>query len=339
MMRQMNRPLFLTLSAAVLASASTLLGFSSPAESASPAPVVAQAAKPKIGVSIPAADHGWTAGVVWWARECEKLHPEVEWTIVTAETPEKQIEQMEALMAKKVDALVVLATESAPITPVAEEAHKSGILIVNVDRGFLKPVADIFIEGDNKAFGRKSAEFMVEKLGGKGKAKGNIIVLEGIPCTVNTDRVNAAMEVFKAEPGIKVVGQQAANWNRQKALEVTETLLTKAPNVTAIWASDDDMALGAEQALAEKGIEGVWILGGAGMKDIIKRVMDKDPMYPADITYPPSMIATGMEMAAAVLNGGKRAEKLQFMPRHLMIDVDLVTPENAKQFYFPKSVY
>ena len=293
----------------------------------------------KVGVSIPAADHGWTAGVVWWAKECSKLHPEIEWMIATAETPEKQIADIEAFMAKKVDALVILATESAPLTPVAEEAHNRGILIVNVDRGFLKPVADIFIEGDNASFGRKSAEFMVEKLGGKGKAKGDIFVLEGIPCTVNTARVNAAMAVFKTEPGIKIVGQQAANWNRQKALEVTETLLTKSPKVTAIWASDDDMALGAENALAEKGITGVWILGGAGMKDIVKRVMDKDPMFPADITYPPSMIATGMELASTVLMGGQRAKKMQFMPHHLVIDVDLILPENAKDYYFPNSVY
>jgi ribose transport system substrate-binding protein len=296
-------------------------------------------AKIKVGVSIPAADHGWTAGVVWWAKECSKLHPEIDWMIATAETPEKQIADIEAFMAKKVDALVILATESAPLTPVAEEAHNRGILIVNVDRGFLKPVADIFIEGDNAAFGRKSAEFMVEKLGGKGKAKGDIFILEGIPCTVNTSRVNAAMAVFKTEPGINIVGQQAANWNRQKALEVTETLLTKSPKVTAIWASDDDMALGAENALAEKGITGVWILGGAGMKDIVKRVMDKDPMFPADITYPPSMIATGMELASTVLMGGQRAKKMQFMPHHLVIDVDLILPENAKDYYFPNSVY
>lgn len=295
--------------------------------------------KLKVGVSIPSADHGWTAGVVWWAKECSKLHPEIEWMIATAETPEKQIADIEAFMAKKVDALVILATESAPLTPVAEEAHNRGILIVNVDRGFLKPVADIFIEGDNASFGRKSAEFMVEKLGGKGKAKGDIFVLEGIPCTVNTARVNAAMAVFKTEPGIKIVGQQAANWNRQKALEVTETLLTKSPKVTAIWASDDDMALGAENALAEKGITGVWILGGAGMKDIVKRVMDKDPMFPADITYPPSMIATGMELASTVLMGGQHAKKMQFMPHHLVIDVDLILPENAKDYYFPNSVY
>ena len=324
-----------------IASASVLLGLGAAPSATVIAPQSAAPAKAtvRIGVSIPAADHGWTAGVVWWAKECSKLHPEIEWTIATAETPEKQIGDIETRLAKKVVGLVILATESAPITPVAEEAHNRGVLVVNVDRGFLKPVADIFIEGDNKAFGRKSAEFMVEKLGGKGKAKGDIIVLEGIPCTVNSDRVSAAMEIFKAEPGIKVVGQQAANWNRQKALEVTETLLQKNPKVTAIWASDDDMALGAEQALVEKGIEGVWILGGAGMKDIIKRVMDKDPMFPADITYPPSMIATGMEMAAAVLRDGKKAEKLQYMPRHLMIDVDLVTPANAKQYYFPKSVY
>ncbi len=321
----------------------SLFGFAAAQPIVSPAVskslLQATSTKLKVGVSIPAADHGWTAGVVWWAKECSKLHPEIEWTIATAETPEKQIADIEAFMAKKVDALVILATESAPITPVAEEAHSRGILIVNVDRGFLKPVADIFIEGDNASFGRKSAEFMVEKLGGKGKAKGEIIILEGIPCTVNTARVNAAMAIFKAEPGIKIVGQQAANWSRQKALEVTETLLTKSPKVTAIWASDDDMALGAENALAEKGITGVWILGGAGMKDIVKRVMDKDPMFPADITYPPSMIATGMELASTVLVGGQRAKKMQFMPHHLVIDVDLILPENAKDYYFPNSVY
>ncbi len=51
------------------------------------------------------------------------------------------------------------------------------------------------------------------------------------------------------------------------------------------------------------------------------------------------MIATGMELASSVLIGGKRAEKLQYIPKHLMIDVDLVTPENAKQYYFAKSIY
>lgn len=288
--------------------------------------------KLRIGISIPAADHGWTAGVNWWARQAMEAHPDIEWNLQAADTPQTQISQIETMMANGIDGLVVLATESAPLTPIAEEANKRGIYLVNVDRGFLKPVADVFIEGDNKAFGRKSAEYMVKKLGGSGK----IIILEGIPSTVNTDRVNAAREVFKAS-GVQVLDSQPGMWNRQKAFEVTQSLLVKHPQFDAIWASDDDMALGAEQALKEAGRTGVWILGGAGMKDIVKRVMDKDPLYPADITYPPSMVATGVEIAAAVLRNKEKVSK--YMPRHLMIDVDLITPENASNYYFPDSVY
>ena len=177
---------------------------------------------------------------------------------------------------------------------------------------------------------------MVEKLGGEGK----IVVLEGIPCTVNTARVEAAMEVFAAHPGIEIVGQDTGMWNRQKSLDVMQNLLVKAPEIDAVWASDDDMALGVEQAVIEAGRQDeMWILGGAGMKDIVKRVMDEDPMFPADITYPPSMIATGIQMATSVLEGGNREEVMKYMPQHLMIDVELILPENAGKYYFPDSVF
>lgn len=301
---------------------------------------VASAAKTlktvRIGVSVPAADHGWTAGVVWWAQEAMKLHPEVEWRFETAATPEDQIQDIENMMTQGVDGLVVLATESAPLTPVAKQAHENGILIVNVDRGFLEPVADIFLEGDNASFGRKSAQFIVERLGGEGK----IVVLEGIPCTVNTARVEAAMEVFAAHPGIEIVGQDSGMWNRQKSVDVMQNLLVQAPEIDAVWASDDDMALGVEQAIIEAGRQDeMWILGGAGMKDIVGRVMKDDPMFPADITYPPSMIATGIQLAVGVLEGGNRESVMRFMPRHLLIDVELITPDNAERYYFPESVF
>jgi len=292
--------------------------------------------KLEIGISVPAADHGWTAGVIWWAKEAMKLYPDVEWTLATAENPDKQIKDLETMMTQGLDAIVVLATESAPITPVAEEIKKRGILLVNVDRGFTKPVADLFIEGDNKAFGRKSAEFIVNRLNGKGK----IVILEGIPSTVNTDRVEAAMEVFRRHPGIEILDRQTGMWNRQKALDVMQTILLKHPHIDAVWAADDDMALGAEQAIKEAGREKeMWILGGAGMKDIVKRVMENDPLYPADITYPPSMIAVGIHEAVSILRDGNREKVLQFMPRHILIDVELITPENAKDYYFPDSVF
>ena len=293
------------------------------------------AKKFKVGVSIPAADHGWTAGIKYWADEAAKAHPDIEWIIEDAKEPGEQIKDLENLQTQGVDAVVVLATESAPITPIAKKLHDAGILIVNVDRGFTEPVADVFIEGDNKAFGRKSAEFMVQKLNGQGK----IVIMEGIPSTVNTDRVEAALAVFKASPGIQVVAQGRGEWNREKAEKQMQNILISNPQIDAIWAADDDMALGIENALKAAGRDkNVWILGGAGMKDIVKRVMDRDPLYPADITYPPSMIAVGIQTAAGMLRAGKENAK-KYMPRHLVLDVELITPENASQFYFPDSIY
>lgn len=302
-----------------------------------PTPAQAQPAKKvRIGVSIPAADHGWTAGIGWWAKRATALYPDIEWRISMAAGPEQQIQQVEDMMTKGIDGLVILATESAPLTPTAKAVHDKGIFIVNVDRGFLEPVADIFLEGDNKAFGRKSAEFVAKKLNGKG----NIVILSGIPCTVDTDRVTAALEVFSQYPNIKILDRQPAMWNRQKGLEVMENFLTKYPKIDAVWAQDDDIALGAIQAIKEAGRQKeMWILGGAGMKDVVKMVMDKDPMVPADITYPPSMIAAGIHTAVSVLRDGHRKEIMEFMPHHLMMDVELITPENAKQYYFPDSVY
>src|SRR5690606_8482661 len=119
----------------------------------------------------------------------------------------------------------------------------------------------------------------------------------------------------------------------------------------AVWAADDDMALGVEQAIREAGRQDdMWIMGGAGMKDIIKRVMDKDPLFPADITYPPGMIAAGIDIAVARMRDGDIAAAADDIHEHLgvtkeqleaakaqdqqqkslTLDVHLVTPENAR---------
>jgi ribose transport system substrate-binding protein len=307
------------------------------AASVQPAGEAKAGKKIKIGVSYPAADHGWTAGVGWWVKRAIALYPDVEWIHKPAADPQKQSADLEDMAVKGIDGLVILCTESAPMTPAAEKLKKKGVFIVNVDRGFTKPgVADIFLEGDNKAFGRKSAEFMAEKLGGKG----NIVILTGIPCTVDTDRVTAAMEVFKRFPDIKVLGQQPAMWNREKGLSVMENFLTKHPKIDAVWAQDDDILMGAMKAIKErKRDKEMWIFGGAGMKEVVKMVMDGDPMVPADITYPPSMIAAGIHTAHSVLTSGDAKRVMEFMPKHIMLDVELITRENAKEYYFPDSVY
>lgn len=315
------------------------------------------AAPLKIGVSIPAADHGWTAGVGWWARKAMADYEDVEWVYATAVNPAKQISDIEDMMAQGVGGLVVLATESAPLTPIARQAAERGIFIVNVDRGFLEPVADVFLEGDNRAFGRKSAQFIVEQLGDEG---GKIVILRGIPSTVDTDRYEAAMEVFNEHPQIEVLAAQPGMWNRTKALEVMQSYLTQFDDIDVVWSSDDDMALGVEQAIREAGrADEMWQMPGAGMNDVIKKVMEGDPMYPADITYPPAMIAAGIHVAVGAL-GNESAEQIaRHIPphlrlsasdlagdqapdaaqKHIKIDVHLVTPENAEEFYFPDSVY
>ena len=294
------------------------------------------AKKFKIGISIPAADHGWTAGVKYWAEDEAKKHPEVDFDIQTADTPQKQITQLEAMGTKKMDAIVILATESAPVTPAAQKLKDQGIFLVNVDRGFTSHFEDIFLAGDNKKFGTMSAEFMAKKLNGKG----NILVLEGIPCTVNTDRVEGAKAVFAKYPGIKILASQSGMWNPQKAQDVMQTMLTTYKQVDAIWAGDDDMAVGAEKALKAAGRDkGVWMLGGAGMKEIVKRVMDKDPMFPADITYPPSMIAQGIQEAVNALKETKKEDLKNFKHKDVDVPIEMITPENAQKFYFKDSAF
>jgi len=286
----------------------------------------------KIGVSIPAADHGWTAGVVYWANQAKKdLAADADVTVVTAKGPEEQVKQLETLATQGMDAIVFLATETDPVTPIAKKLKDQGIFLVSIDRGVKTPV-DIFLQGDNKEFGKISAEYIVKKLNGKGK----ILVYRGIPSTVDTDRVDSANAVFKANPGIEVLQEVPGKWDRQEAYKNTQTALLKFPQVDAIWASDDDMLLGIEKALKEANRANVWMLGGAGMKDVVKRIMDKDPAIPADTTYPPKMIYQGVDECVKALKAGKKAGGEE---QKVTIKCELITPENAKDFYYPDSPF
>lgn len=312
---------------------------------------------PTIAVSIPSADHGWTGGVVSWAEKAkEDLAGQANIIIQTASGPDEQVSQIENFMTRGVDGMVVLAHESGPLTPTAEKVANRGIYLVNVDRGFEEPVADVYLAGDNAAFGRKSAEFVAERM--KERGESNLIILTGVPSTVDTARVEAAMEVFEQYPEIKILDTQPGNWSRQDSLNVMQGLLQKYPDIDAVWAQDDDMAEGVEQAIQEAGRQGIWIFGGAGKKEIVKRVMEGDETFPATITYPPSMIYAGIALAAAKLNGESLSAAADDMPEHLGItseqlaqaeqqegqkqvtlDVFLVTPENAEKYYFPDSAY
>lgn len=304
-------------------------------------PSLSATKKLKIGVAIPSADHGWTGGVVWWAKKAisdwQKKDKNIEFYLVTSESASQQVSQVEDLMVKGIDALVILAHDSAPLTPVVEQAKKKGIYIVSVDRGLTKPVEDVYIAGDNPGYGRIAAEYIAKELKGKGK----IVILEGIPCVINTERVEAFKAVMKNYPDIEILDSQPAYWSTQKGLEVMENYLQKYKQIDAVWTGDDDVLKGVLQAYKESGRKDIKLfVGGGGSKDIVKMIMNGDPLVRATATYPPSMIATGISLAIMGLKGQPLSGFYQRqIPSKIILAAELIVKENAKYYYEPDSVY
>ena len=100
------------------------------------------------------------------------------------------------------------------------------------------------------------------------EGKGDIVVLEGIPTVINTERVDAFNKVMANYPDIKILDSQPAMWSTQKGLEIMENYLQKYDKIDAVWAQDDDVLKGVLQAYQESGRNDIkFFLGGAGSKD------------------------------------------------------------------------
>lgn len=288
-----------------------------------------------IGVSIPAATHGWTGGVNFWAEQAAaqlgETYPNLEFVVATASDPGEQANDLQDLLAiNQIDALVILPFESDPLTQPVAQVKEQGVFVTVVDRGLADPsIQDLYVAGDNTAFGRVAGEYFVESL----PEGGNVVILRGLPTVIDTQRFDA-FNAAVADSGITVLDSQYGNWNRDDAFTVTQDMLTANPEIDAIWASDDDMAEGVEAAVREAGREGdLFIVGGAGKKEIIERVMNGDTLIPVDVTYPPSMIATAMAVTASQYTSG-----VPIVGEYLL-ESELVTPENAEQFYYPDSPF
>lgn len=288
-----------------------------------------------IGVSIPAATHGWTGGVNWWAErtaaELEARYPGLDFVINTASDPGEQANDLQDMVAiDGIDALVILPFESDPLTAPVAQVKEQGVLITVVDRGLIDPsIQDIYVAGNNPEMGRVSCEYIAERLGGEG----NIVVLRGIPTVIDNQRVEGCMEVLE-ETSIEVLAMEYANWNRDDGFEVMQDFLSRFDDIDAVWAQDDDIAVGVIAALEQAGrTDEMFIVGGAGMKEMIKRVMDGDELVPVDVLYPPSMIATAMEVTALYY--------VSDVPvlGEFILGATLVTQENAEQYYFPDAAF
>jgi ribose transport system substrate-binding protein len=323
----MNRRRFSALSSALSLAACLGAGIAAPAFAQS---------KVVMGVSVPAATHGWTGGVVYWANrtkaELEKQYPGLSVQVRTASSPTEQANQVQDLQTVgKIDTLVILPFESAPLTKPVAQVKSKGVFVTVVDRGLTDASAqNAYVAGDNPGFGKVAAEYMAKAMGGKG----NVVILRGIPTVIDNERVDAFNTVMKGHPNIKVLDAKHGNWNRDDAFKVMQDYLTRFKQIDAVWASDDDMAVGVQRAIAQaKRSDVKLVLGGAGSKDYIKKVMDGDPMVTADVTYSPSMIADAMKLTAEARVKGTP------MPATTIIPSVLVTKENAAKYYFPDSPF
>ena len=296
----------------------------------------AQADKVVMGVSIPAATHGWAGGVVYWANrtqgELEKQYPGIKVVVKTAGSAAEQANQIQDLQTvNKINTLVILPFESAPLTQPVAQIKNKGTFVTVVDRGLTDTNAqNAYVAGDNPGFGKVAAEFMAKEMGGKG----DLDILRGIPTVIDNQRVDAFNEVIAANPGMKVLDAKHGNWNRDDAFKVMQDYLTRFKKIDAVWASDDDMAVGVQKAIEQaKRSDIKLVLGGAGAKGYVKKVMDGDPIVTADVTYSPSMIADAMKLTADARVKGAE------MPATTIIPSVLITKENAAQYYFPDSPF
>jgi len=295
----------------------------------------AQAQQTKtIAVSVPTADHGWTGGIVYHATEeakaLEKRYPGLKVIVKTSPDPAAQANALEDLSTQGIDALVVLPHDPNVLTDPIRKVKSKGTFVTVVDRiADDRSIYDVYVGGDNPGVGARAAEYFKQAM----PNGGDIVVIRGLPIPIDKMRVDAFNDVIKGTK-INVIDSQFGNWSRDDAFKVMQDFLVKHPKIDAVWCQDDDMAVGVFEAIAQaKRTDIKFVVAGAGSKEMIKRVMDGDPMMPVDVLYSPTMVAVAMEVTAVGLE-----EKLPVRGDYIL-KATLVTKENAKDFYIKDSPF
>ncbi len=294
--------------------------------------------KIKIGVSLPAADHGWSGGIVSAAqlaeKEIEAANPDVDVIITIGKDANEQHDKIDNLLIRDIDALVVVCQEPGPITPACKRAYEKGVYTVVVSNPMNEPAQHLFVNGDNRNLGEQAARAIGQLIGGKG----DILVMEGIPCPINTQRVEGFNSVMAKEfPEINILDSKPAYWDTEKGMNLMQNYLQKYEKIDAIWVGDDDVLVGALRAYEDSGRTDIKaMVGGGGSKFVVKKIMDKDPVVRATVSYPPMMAYRGIQEALkGIRNGKKPTDGIT----EIIIPSEIITPENAENFYYPDSNY
>lgn len=259
------------------------------------------------------------------AEEAARQHPDIELSVLAPEREiniDQQVSILEDQILKKVSALAVVPGGIAEVTPVLDKARAAGIPVLIVDNDTPWPGKLSYIGTDNRAGGKLAGDYIVKALEGRGK----VAIIRGIlGVSSHDDRVAGFQEAISQAPGIQVVTIQPANSERASALTVMENILTSNPDLNAVFATSDQMALGAMEGVAAQHLSGkILVVGFDAGKEAVRAV--KSGAISAVIAqYPANMGKQAVEAAIKAIRGEPVA-------RVIDTGTALVTKENADEF-------
>jgi len=236
------------------------------------------------------------------------------------DSSEKQFSQIQDLITRNVDVLIVNPTDSDAVVPAVLEAVMMGIPVITVTRPANNVEVTQHLDIDNKEAGQLAGQALVKALKGKGK----VAILEGIPGAPSAnDRQAGFLEVLAAYEEIEVVTSLTANYAREEAARVMEDVLQANPQLDAVYAHNDEMALGAVRAIISAGrMDEIKVFGIDAVDDALEAIK-KGEMIATVKQQPALQMAMAVEAANAIMNG-KGVEKIVIVP------LQLITIENLQ---------
>ncbi|MCX4998139.1 substrate-binding domain-containing protein [Streptomyces longwoodensis] len=279
-------------------------------------------ANPKVGLSLSTLNNPFFVQIRSGAQ-AEAKKRGVDLTVTDAQNDaSQQANQLQNFTSSGLGAIIVNPVDSDAAGPSVRAADKAKIPVIAVDRGVNKADVNALVASDNVAGGELAAKTVAEKLGGNGR----IVILQGQAGTsAARERAEGFAKGLKAYPGIQVVAQQPADFDRTKGLDVMSNLLQAHPDVQGVIAANDEMALGAIKALGAKAGKSVQVVGFDGTPDGLKAV-EQGTLYASVAQQPSQLGRIAVDNALRALDG-------KDVPATVKVPVKVVTKENVAGFH------